>query len=154
MQRTINAVRAEQSEDVQVFRYEDLRQAFPIADPGLRPFGTSVLVQMRTPRTKSKGGILIPEEARETDMWNTQVAKIIALGPVVFHNRETLQPWPEGSWANVGSYVRVPKYGGDRWWVNVPNTIGGKALFCLFNDLDLKGEVPEEKVLDMVAYLY
>lgn len=154
MQRTVRAVEAKEPDDVQVFQYDDLRQAFPPCDPDLRPFGHTVLVQMRTPRTYSKGGILIPEESRETDMWNTQVAKVIAFGPVAFHNRETLQPWPEGAWAKVGMYVRVPKYGGDRWWVDVPKTANGKALFCLFNDLDLKGEVPEAKVLDMVAYLH
>lgn len=151
MQKT---ARAEKPDSIQVFKYTDLSQAFPPCDPDLRPFGSDILVQMRTPRTYSKGGILIPEEARETDMWNTQVAKVIAFGPVAFHNRETLKPWPEGAWAKIGDYVRVPKYGGDRWWVDVPGTQDGKALFCLFNDLDLKGEVPEAKVLDMVAYLY
>jgi co-chaperonin GroES (HSP10) len=146
--------RPDSHEVVKLFKYDDLCQAFPTCDPDLEPFGSMVLVQMRTPRTYTKGGILIPEEARETDMWNTQVAKVIAFGPVAFHNRDTMQPWPEGAWAKLGEYVRVPKYGGDRWWRDVPGTHDGKALFCLFNDLDLKGRVPEDRVLDMVAYLY
>jgi len=134
--------------------YDSLDQAFPKADPSLRPFGSDVLVQMRTPRTRSKGGIYVPDEARETDMWNTQVAKVIAVGPVAFRNRDTLEPWPEGAWAHPGMFCRVPKYGGDRWWVDVPGHPDGKALFCLFKDTDLKGEVPESKVLDIVAYIY
>lgn len=136
-----------------VMSFASLDQAFPTADPGLQPFGSDVLVQLRTPRTKSKGGIIIPDEARETDQWNTQVAKVIALGPVCFCNRETLVPWPEGAWADVGHYVRVPKYGGDRWWVDTDDAADKKALFVLFNDMDLKGRVPEDKVLDMVAYI-
>lgn len=135
------------------FSFASLEDAFPIADPGLVPFGSDVLVQLRTPRTVSKGGIILPEESRETDMWNTQVAKVIALGPVCFCNRETLEPWPEGAWASVGEYVRVPKYGGDRWWVDTESGPDRKALFVLFNDMDLKGRVPEDKVLDMVAYI-
>jgi len=135
------------------FKYDSLAQAFPEADPGLTPFGSDVLIQLRTPRTRTAGGLWIPEESRETDLWNMQVAKVIALGPVTFCNRETLVPWPEGAWANPGDYVRVPKYGGDRWWVDVPGSHDGKALFVLFNDLDLKGLVPEDKVLDMVAYI-
>jgi|SRR6185312_1119925 co-chaperonin GroES (HSP10) len=135
------------------FGYDSLEQAFPEADPGLKPFGSDVLVQIRTPRTRTKGGLYLPEESRETDLWNMQVAKVIALGPVAFSNRETMQPWPEGAWARPGEYVRVPKYGGDRWWVDVPESADGKALFVLFRDLDLKGLVPEEKVLDMVAYI-
>jgi co-chaperonin GroES (HSP10) len=144
---------AEQPRDTK-FAYEGLEQAFPNADPKLKPYGNYVLVQIRTPRTKSKGGIQLVDEARETDMWNTQVAKIVALGAVAFRNRETLEVWPEGEWAKIGDYARVPKYGGDRWWVNVPDHPDGKALFCLFKDTDLIGQVPEDAVLDMAAYIY
>jgi hypothetical protein len=49
--------------------------------------------------------------------------------------------------------VRVPKYGGDRWWVDVPGSEDGKALFVLFDDLVMKGRIPDHKVLDMVAYI-
>lgn len=148
------------------YSYDSLEDAFPPADPGLIPFGNDVLVQIRSPRTRSSGGIILTEETRETQIWNTQVAKVVAYGPVAFRNRETLAPWPECAgplgmgteveivpWAPVGSYVRVPKYGGDRWWVDAPNHPDGKALFVLFTDLDLKGRVPEEKVLDVVAYI-
>lgn len=135
------------------YQYDSLEQAFPSADPGLTPFHSDVLVQIRTPRTRTSGGLYLPEETRETDLWNMQVAKVIAFGPVAFCNRETLVPWPEGPWCKIGDYVRVPKYGGDRWWVDVSGTHDGKALFVLFDDLVLKGLVPPEKVLDMVAYI-
>lgn len=135
------------------YGYASLDEAFPISDPGLTPFGSDVLVQLRTPRTKSAGGIVLVDESRETDQWNVQVAKVIAFGPVCFCNRETLAKWPEGDWAKIGDYVRVPKYGGDRWWVEAPDSVDGKALYVLFNDLDLKGRVPADKVLDMVAYI-
>jgi co-chaperonin GroES (HSP10) len=133
--------------------YDSLEQAFPHAEPNLLPFGTDVLVQIRTPRRFTKGGIYVPDEGRETDLWNMQVAKVIALGAVAFCNRETLHPWPEGAWCKPGHYVRVPKYGGDRWWVDVPGSEDGKALFVLFDDLVMKGRIPDDKVLDMVAYI-
>lgn len=133
--------------------YETLADAFPAADPALRPFGSSVIVQIRTPKLRTGGGILLADETRETDQWNTQVAKVIALGPVAFKNRETLQEWPEGAWVKPGMYVRVPKYGGDKWWRDAPDSVDGKALFAEFNDLDLKGEVPEDQVLSIIAYI-
>jgi hypothetical protein len=37
-------------------------------------------------------------------------------------------------------FVRVPKYGGDRWWVPVPGTENDLALFVLVKDLDIAGE--------------
>lgn len=133
--------------------YDSLEEAFPTADPGLTPFGADVLVQLKSPKNRTSGGLWIPEESRETDMWNMQVAKVIAFGPVSFMNRETLEPWPEGPWCVIGDYVRVPKMGGDRWWVDVPGSRDGKALFVLVDDLVLKGKIPPEKVLDMVAYI-
>jgi co-chaperonin GroES (HSP10) len=147
------AAKAESKFNRSTIAYDNLGDAFPAADPGLVPFGSDVLVQLRTPRRMTAGGIALAEESRETDQWNTQVAKVIAFGPVCFCNRETLAAWPEGAWCVVGDYVRVPKYGGDRWWVDAPGSIDGKALFVLVNDLDLKGRVPPDKVLDMVAYI-
>jgi hypothetical protein len=70
--------------------YENaLAEAFPAVDAGVRPFGSRVLVQLRTPRKISKGGIHLSESTLDTEKWNTQVAKIVALGPVAFKNRTT-----------------------------------------------------------------
>lgn len=151
--RKVAAQAEDRSPQKTVYAFDSLEEAFPLADPGLEPFGSEVLVQLRTPPTRSKGGIIIPDEARETDQWNTQVAKIVAVGPVAFRNRDTMELWPEGSWAKPGEYVRVPKYGGDRWWVDSEG-VDKKSLFVVFNDMDLVGRVPEDKVLGMIAYIY
>jgi len=132
--------------------YDSIEEAFPEADPGLIPFGSNVLVQIKTPMLRSRGGIALPQESRDTEQWNTQVAKVIALGPVAFCNRDTLELWPEGKWATPGTFVRCPKYGGDRWEVEVSGS-QDHALFVLFNDLDLSGEIPEDNVLEVVSYI-
>ena len=120
--------------------YENaLDEAFPAVNAGVRPYGSRVLVQIRSPKKKSAGGIIIDTGSRDTEKWNTQIAKVIALGPLAFHNRDTMQPWSEGAWAKVGDYIRVAKYGGDRW--EVPLEDNEAALFVMFNDLDLLGEV-------------
>lgn len=120
--------------------YENaMAEAFPAVDAGIQPFGSRVLVQIRTPKTKTSSGIIIDTGSRDTEKWNTQVAKVVAHGPVAYRNRNTLEPWPEGGWAHPGDYVRVPKYGGDRWEVQTPE--GASALFVIFNDLDIIGKV-------------
>ena len=118
---------------------EDLKEAFPEADPGIVPFGSRVLVQIRTPRTKSKGGIILTQDTIDTEKWTTQVAKVISLGPLAFKNRNTLEQWPEGQWCQVDQFVRVPRYGGDRW--EAPASNGENAMFVIFNDLDIVGLV-------------
>lgn len=118
---------------------EALLEAFPDADPGITPFGSRVLVQIRSPKTKTASGIIIDNGSRDTEKWNTQVAKVVSVGALAFKNRNTMDSWPEGSWCKAGDFVRVAKYGGDRWEVPLPN--GETALFVIFNDLDIIGQV-------------
>jgi co-chaperonin GroES (HSP10) len=136
-----------------VFNYASLSEAFPEVDPGVKPFGDKVCLQIRTPKKMSAGGILLVEETQETELWNTQVAKVIALGPTAFKNADTLEPWPEGDWCKPGMFVRCPKYGGDRWQMPIPGRPGEFALFVQFKELDLTGEITGNP-LDIVAYVY
>jgi co-chaperonin GroES (HSP10) len=114
-------------------------EAFPDVHPGIQPFGSRVLVQIRTPRRVSRGGIILSAETQDTEKWNTQVAKVISAGPLAFKNRDTQKTWPEGEWCKPGDFVRVPKYGGDRW--EVPVNKNDSAMFVIFNDLDIIGRV-------------
>lgn len=131
------------------YGYESIDEAFPQVDPGVKPFGSRVLCQLRTPKRTTKGGIIILDETRETDQANTQVAKVIAVGDLAFKNRNTQQEWPEGSWAKPGDFVRVPKYGGDRWVVKYG---AEDCIFIIFDDLNLIGKVTGDP-LAMKAYL-
>jgi co-chaperonin GroES (HSP10) len=120
-----------------------LQDAFPAVDPGAVPVGGRILVQWRqTIKKTTNSGIVLVEETKETEKWNNQVAKVIALGPLAFKKRDTLEPWPEGSWVQVGDFVRLPKWGGDRWEVPFgdPNE-GETALFSVFNDHEVIAKV-------------
>jgi co-chaperonin GroES (HSP10) len=120
-----------------------IAEAFPAANAGVQPFGSRVLVQIRTPKTKTAGGLILHSESRDTEKWNTQVARVVSVGPLAFKNRDTMQHWPEGSWCQPGDFVRVPKYGGDRWEVPLGMKDGNNesAMFVIFNDLDIIGQV-------------
>jgi co-chaperonin GroES (HSP10) len=118
---------------------EALIEAFPNAEPGIIPFGSRVLVQIRSPKTKTASGIILDNGSRDTEKWNTQVGKVVSVGPLAFKNRNSMESWPEGSWCKAGDYVRVAKYGGDRWEVPLEN--GESALFVIFNDLEIIGQV-------------
>lgn len=130
---------------------EKTKEAFPEVDPGAEPFGSRVLVQFRTPKKRTAGGIILTDETVETEKWNTQVAKVIAVGPLAFRSRDKKTEWPEGAWAHPGDFVRVSKYGGDRWEVPVGD---GKehAVFAIFNDLDLIAKVTSDP-LTMKAFI-
>jgi co-chaperonin GroES (HSP10) len=118
--------------------YDSLDDAFPVVDPGIIPFGSRVMVQIRRAKSQTKSGIFIPEEARKTEASNTQVAKVVAIGPLAYKNRNTMESWPEGHWCQLGDFVRTPKYGGDRWTVRSDEE---EIEFVIFNDLDIIGKV-------------
>lgn len=120
----------------------ELLAAFPDVDSGFEPLGSRIIVQLRSP--KESGGLIhLPEEVQETELWNTQIAKVRAIGPVAFKNRSSLEIWPEGEWFKIGDYVRIPKWNQDKWKVEIDgtNALGGKTkktvLFMLINDLDI-----------------
>ena len=92
-----------------------LGEAFPAVNPGVRPFGEKVLVQLRMVRKRTAGGIVLAEETRDYNRDACLLGKVVALGPIAFHNRDTGEPWKEGTWCKPGDYVRVIKYGGDRF---------------------------------------
>jgi co-chaperonin GroES (HSP10) len=122
----------------------DIAWAFPSVEPGAKPLGGRILVQLR--RTKKKttaGGIILVEETKEAEKWNNMVAKVIEIGPLAFKNRDTMASWPEGSWVVAGDYIRVPKWGGDRWEVKVDgeDQFEDPALFMILNDHEIIAKV-------------
>lgn len=125
-------------------RYQQsMEEAWPLVECLHEPTGSSVIVQLKSPAEKTKGGLYLPPEVQDTVQWNTVTAKVVGIGPVAFRNRSSLEPWPEGSWFKLGDFVRAPKYGGDRWEVKYKSSDGmeGVALFALFNDMDIKARV-------------
>ena len=132
----------------------ELAWAFPSVDPGAKPLGARILVQLR--RTKKKAtsaGIILVEETKETEKWNNMVAKVLEIGPLAFKKRDTMEPWPEGSWCEVGDYIRVPKWGGDRWEVPVPGEPDeDAALFMVLNDHEVIAKLTGDP-LAMKAFL-
>jgi co-chaperonin GroES (HSP10) len=136
-----------------IFSHEEMTEAFPDVDPGFKPLGSRLVIQLRSPKLKSRGGIILTDFDKDTELWNTQIGKVRAIGPVAFCNRETLKPWPEGAWAKVGEFVRVPKFNQDRWMIDHESgNIKTAVLFMLVNDIDILG-LKTGNPLDVKAYI-
>jgi len=125
----------------------ELAWAFPDVNAGQAPFGGRVIVQLRrVKKTVGGGRIILVSETKESEKWNNMIGKVISVGPLAFKNRETMASWPEGSWAEVGDYVRVPRWGGDRWERAVPGEGDGEdpVLFMTINDHELIARVTDD----------
>lgn len=132
----------------------ELAWAFPSVDPGAKPLGGRILVQLRRAVKKTKSGIFLPHETQETEKWQNMIAKVIEIGPLAFKHRDTMQGWPEGSWCSVGEFIRVPKWGGDRWEVPVPGEDENEepCLFMILNDHEVIAKLTGNP-LAMKAYI-
>ena len=133
---------------------QELKWAFPDVSPGQKPFGGRVVVQLRRIKKTTASKIILVAETKETEKWQNMIGRVVEIGPLAFKNRETMESWPEGSWASVGDYVRVPKWGGDRWEREVPNEEGNEdpVHFMTINDHELIAKVTDDP-LSFKAYV-
>ena len=120
---------------------KEVQWAYPDVNPGIAPLGGRVLVQLRRVKKTTQSGIIMVEETRDYEKYNTQTAKVVSIGPLAFKKKDTMEPWPEGVWADPGDFVRVPKFGGDRFEVAIKEEPEEPALFMLINDHELIAKV-------------
>lgn len=131
---------------------QSLKDAFPELPHPVTPFGGRVLVQVRRLAQKSAGGLILIENTRDTAKWNTQTAKLVALGPLAFKNRNDGEAWPEGIWAKVGDYVRIPRWDGDRIEVFIEGE-QDPVIFVTLNDAQLIGRVNGDPLAQLIYEL-
>lgn len=125
-----------------------LKDSFPEINPGVKPLGGRVLVQLRTTRSRTSGGLILASETREFNNQISQMARVVALGPLAYRGKSDGKAWPEGTWADVGDYVRVPKFGGDRFERSIPGK-DDKAIFAIYLDHEIVSKVDPEAFEDL-----
>lgn len=123
-------------------RQKYIEEHFPEVEIGGKPLGPMVLIQLRSVKPKTRGGIELPSETVEFNANQTALGIIRAIGPLAFRNRETMQEWPEGIWADVGDIVMVKRHEGDRFQRSIPGT-DEKAIFILLHDHFIRWKVDD-----------
>ena len=75
-----------------------------VSDPTNLPElpGFHVLVRPVSVKSKTKGGIFIPDSTKDDMSYLTTVGKVIALGELAYKD---VDKFPNGGWCNVGDYV-------------------------------------------------
>ena len=115
---------------------EYVKKHFPEVNPGAKPTGPKVMIQLRTV-PKKIGSIVLVEETKDFNQGNTQVARVVRVGQIAFRDRSSGETWKEGAWAEVGDLVLAPRYGGFRFTVPIPDS-DEEAIFAIINDTDIQ----------------
>lgn len=121
---------------------EDFIKAhFPEVDAGREPCGNKILVQLQLVK-KRVGSIILASDTQEFNKAATVVCRIVKAGPIAYKDRNNGETWKEGTWANVGDIVLMPRYGGlNRVELPVPGTEDETVIFATYNDYDVVDKV-------------
>ena len=109
-----------------------------VPDPEVLPElpGYHVLVRPVTIKAETKGGIILPEKARDDIAYLTTVGRVLKVGELAYEDREKFLG---GAWCRVGDYVCYQKLTGTKF------VYKGIKLLLLFDDQVLmKIDDPED----------
>lgn len=114
-----------------------IKEHFPEVKPNVKMCGAKILVQLRTMKEKTQGGLILVEETKKFNDGNTQLGRIVDMGGIAFRDRSTGEVWKEGMWAEVGDIVILPRWGGFRFELPINNG-ESKAIFAVFDDTNVQ----------------
>jgi chaperonin GroES len=98
---------------------------------GFQPCEYKVLLKLDPPEERTKGGIILPEEAKEKEQRESVISTLVARGGNAFEDWQ--RPWPE-----LGHRVRTVKHPGPQF-----KGVDGQ-MYMTCQDKDVIGIVMEE----------
>ena len=120
---------------------EDEEKADPEVLPSLP--GYHILVRPVSVKSKTKGGLLLPDSVKDDVAYLTTVGKVLAVGDLAYKDEDK---FPNGKWCDVGDYVCYARHAGQKLYYK------GIRLLLLFDDLVMM-KVDEPTNLDMTYNL-
>ena len=109
-----------------------------VKDPSPLPTipGFHVLIRPVSIKSKTKGGIILPDSTVDDMAYLTTVGKVLAVGDLAYKDENK---FPSGAWCKPGDYVCYGKHAG------VKMLYRGVKLILLFDDqLMLKVDNPKD----------
>ena len=114
-------------------------------DPEVLPHlpGYHILVRPVSVKSKTKGGLLLPDSVKDDVAYLTTVGKVLAVGDLAYKDEDK---FPNGKWCDVGDYVCYARHAGQKLYYK------GVRLLLLFDD-QVMMKVDEPTNLDMTYNL-
>ena len=80
-----------------------------------QPTGYRVLIIPYYPKSKTKGGLYIPDQVRDRESFATVAAYVVRLGPDAYKDE---QKFPSGPYCREKEWVLIGRYAGNRFKVD------------------------------------
>ena len=120
---------------------EDEEKADPEVLPSLP--GYHILVRPVSVKSKTKGGLLLPDSVKDDVAYLTTVGKVLSIGDLAYEDKDK---FPNGKWCDVGDYVCYARHAGQKLYYK------GVRLLLLFDD-QVMMKVNDPTNLDMTYNL-
>ena len=116
-----------------------------LPDPEVLPHlpGYHILVRPVSVKSKTKGGLLLPDSVKDDVAYLTTVGKVLSIGDLAYKDEDK---FPNGKWCDVGDYVCYARHAGQKLYYK------GVRLLLLFDD-QVMMKVDEPTNLDMTYNL-
>lgn len=114
-------------------------------DPEVLPHlpGYHILVRPVSVKSKTKGGLLLPDSVKDDVAYLTTVGKVLSVGDLAYKDEDK---FPNGKWCDVGDYICYARHAGQKLYYK------GVRLLLLFDD-QVMMKVDEPTNLDMTYNL-
>jgi co-chaperonin GroES (HSP10) len=117
---------------------KNLTQTFYLTLPGYH-----ILVRPVSVKSKTKGGLLLPDSVKDDVAYLTTVGKVLSIGDLAYKDEDKFS---NGKWCDVGDYVCYARHAGQKLYYK------GVRLLLLFDD-QVMMKVDEPTNLDMTYNL-
>ena len=101
-----------------------------------KPLNWKILIQPAGALQISKGGIILPETAKDNQQILTAHGTVVAIGELAYRDRDTGAKWRQETTPKIGDFVTFGKYAGQKIVVN-------NVRFILLNDDEITSILPE-----------
>ena len=102
-----------------------------------------ILVRPVSVKSKTKGGLLLPDSVKDDVAYLTTVGKVLSIGDLAYKDEDK---FPNGKWCDVGDYVCYARHAGQKLYYK------GVRLLLLFDD-QVMMKVDEPTNLEMTYNL-
>jgi len=108
------------------------------------PMGWKILIQPNQIKQQTKGGILLPSQAKDNEAYLTAHGTVAAIGELAYRDRNTGERWKQQTTPKAGDRITYGKYAGQKLIIN-------GVRFLLLNDDEITSILPER--VEVTAYL-
>jgi|TARA_R110000751_G_scaffold172922_2_gene279255 chaperonin GroES len=108
------------------------------------PMGWKILIQPNQIKQQTKGGILLPTQAKDNEAYLTAHGVVARIGELAYRDRSTGESWKQLTKPKSGDRVTYGKYAGQKLVIN-------GVRFLLLNDDEITSILPEG--VEVTAYL-